>query len=319
MNIKPINNIYFNNYVNTPKNSSYNLSLKKLQTDEISFSGKKRPIQNTQELSESMKFGISIGNKLMKLQRSNIMTLENIETAINQISPVPIKIKDWSENPVKEKLKGNTVALMYPLYSAPDISLNNADIYIKEEAGSNSTSKEAGKLISCISHESTHIMQRYNDKSYFGLKDYTESIEEITFMSQHSQSLYFKIVKDIEEKILNDPKLYKKIRHNQEIYKEEIEKVTYGCIPSKKDLKEKIQFNIQKSSLNPKLKEKSLTDNFFDKMLNCIIKNADFEKEAYSVTIEMLEKWGKYNMEDKISAQIEKYINEIIIDKLQNS
>ena len=77
-------------------------------------------------------------------------------------------------NSFKNKLEGFSYA-HYEINQNENDDINSATIYIKFP----NDEKEELQVLSAIAHEYTHILQRKNDKTYFGLKNHLDNKDDI--------------------------------------------------------------------------------------------------------------------------------------------
>ena len=94
----------------------------------------------------------------------------------------------------KNNLKGFSYA-HYEINQDEQGNINSATIYIKFP----DDEKEELQVLSAIAHEYTHILQRKNDKTYFGLKNHLDNNEDIKII-EHFASLAFL---DLEQYFIN--------------------------------------------------------------------------------------------------------------------
>lgn len=85
----------------------------------------------------------------------------------------------------KNNLKGFSYA-HYEINQDEQGNINSATIYIKFP----DDEKEELQVLSAIAHEYTHILQRKNDETYFGLKKHLDNKEDIKII-EHFASLAF--------------------------------------------------------------------------------------------------------------------------------
>ena len=88
-------------------------------------------------------------------------------------------------NSFKNKLEGFSYA-HYEINQNENDDINSATIYIKFP----NDEKEELQVLSAIAHEYTHILQRKNDKTYFGLKNHLDNKDDIKII-EHFASLSF--------------------------------------------------------------------------------------------------------------------------------
>lgn len=276
--------------------------------DTVTFGAKNvRP-----ELSPLEQHGVGVAKKLMKMQRSNSLTRENISQYLNSISPVPIKVEYVSNIPARIKANiPNVAAHMVPLYDN-NLELAAANIYIKDAT----TSKEAGDLIANTAHEFTHVLQRQVDKSYYGMKAYTNDVGQITSLARLSQSLYNGITKTFLDTLRYDNNFQSQIKKGLIPDTKEIDKyiANKGAQHSISECIDSTVKEVIKSSkeLGENIDKGLKTEDVIKMVKNWITKEAKNEAEAYNVTISALKQWGKYDIDTMLQRSVMRSINEII-------
>ena len=296
MHISPINFLSFQNkknYQTSKFNNNYMLPY-----DNVSFSGKK----NVQEQPEHVQKSISLGKKIIKFARVNQLSYPTLEKILNENSPVPIHVDDIKNDTHLAAFSGKPVAHMLPLYNY-DFKLTAANIYLGTIP---QTSKEETDFIANVAHEYSHVLQRAADEDYYGITKYAKKPEEITAIARASQSILNELTQMCQQKL-------------------------FTC---EKDVKNTInsiltnRFDINKS-LNGLDFDELITDAAFilylqlhkdpNDMKNAIkdwiAKEAQNEKEAYTVTLSVLES-SKHDPIIKakriLNKELYSYINEAV-------
>ncbi|MBQ9246675.1 hypothetical protein IJ182_10460 [bacterium] len=294
MNISAINSSFTNYGVNNVLNNN-----------RVSFSSKKRPINNNSELSESSKQGLNVAKKMIKLARVDSLTLDNVQQIINEQAPVPVKVDSINNLPsiVSQRIYSKVLAHMLPGYNY-NFQLAQANIYISDNA---KTAKEQGELIANTAHEFTHILQRNNDKNYFGILNYTRNPQEVTQIARTSQTVMQKALGECSSQLFGDSK--------------KTQKIIYDRLSGKYNTKD----NIKRTSLNEMIDNASLVlsqqlrkdKNDMKQAITGFIKQeTQNEIEAYDVTIKTLDDWGKYTPEYKGKMLLSQDIHRYIYDSL---
>ena len=182
------NNQNINNFKYINFHSKYNL-----EKDTVSFSGNHKASVAAQ-FSPRVQSALSVQSKFNKLYRANNLSFETMQEVLNSKSPVPVTVKPMSEMPNLINAK-NCQAYMQPVYEK-DINLSGTVIYLTPDF---SNKREAANIIADCVHEYTHILQRYEDADYLGIKDYTSNLEEARFLGFISGSA----MKDLEKTLQN--------------------------------------------------------------------------------------------------------------------
>ncbi len=306
------NKINLSNY-NICKTNPYR-RIDELKTDSVSFRGNS-PVENS--LSPIEETSLKLAKKLMKLERSDSLNTFAISQVLNEFSPVPITIKPLSEIPsqIQAMSVAKIGAHMLPFYT-PDLKLNNVEIYL----GNAKNAKEAGKLISDTAHEFTHVLQRQADKSYFGIREYTDEIDEITTLVRISQTIYNELIKKCSNAIITNAAFQRAAKTMTSFSPEFIAKyleqqnVLRNLNAVTDSMSELILSSPQMSTLreNSKLDTKTIKE----VIRKAVVKQAQMEEEAYNTTVAVLKKWGKVDEQNLINKQISRDINHLIANNL---
>ena len=301
MNISPIKIFSTKSFTSRAKN--YNLA--PLKQDTVSFSGKKVNIENE---TQNVQDGYKIAKKLMKLQRSNQLNYENIEATLQASAPIPIEIKNISEFPQQLTTVSPFVAQMLPFYDEKTLQVVNADIYIK----TCQNAKEAGDLIANTAHEYTHMLQRVQNKDYYGIANKTKDKNEIINIGRLSQQIYKGYENSIIRRLGENPSFVKQIR-GKGFSEKEIEKLLENVPTLNEYCDNFIENNMAKTQegsyiiRNSKLEKEEIVS----LIKNWIKTETGYEKEAYDVTLKSLEAWGKYDTVTKNSREVMRHLNSI--------
>ena len=301
-----------NNLNNNKQYSNFNLN--KLEKDPVSFSGtKKKNVQKKKTISKEEQAGIDMGKRLSRAMRKEHLSLTNTGIILNEKTPVPIQVDYMQNSPVK--LPPATSAHMFPLYN-PDFTLNSAQIFINPTF---QTTQDKGNFVANTAHEYTHVLQRAKDKSYFGLKKYTDDIEIIRYVIQTAQNTYNKISFTIGQNIGNNPEYITSKSTGKELNYESVKEIGLNNV----SIDDEISTSILLSAMrNPELHNKTLETipekDFMNAIRNCIMKLAEFEKEAYNVTLDTLETWQDYAPETRVIRKAALDTNKMIIEQLKN-
>ena len=296
MNITPINfasKILFKNSTNNRISKTYNLPC-----DSVSFSGKKNRVQ--ENYSVNAQKGISLGKKILKLTRSNSLSAENLNNLVNENSPVPIKIDDIKNDPIFAMgTFGKAIAHMLPGYNT-DYQLSMANIYLGKFP---STAKEESDFVANLAHEYTHVLQRAEDKNYYGLLEYTTNAEELSMIARTAKTVMDKMGENCQLRLFNDER--------------QVKAVLSSIISGKFDIEKsigKIDFEhiIDSAANEIALYLGKSSDDMKAAITKWIKQETQNEIEAYSVTIAVLEH-SKYDPIVKAKRQLSKdiysYIN----------
>ena len=248
----------------------------------------------------------------MRLQRSNDLNNENISIYLNKISPVPINVMPISELPVQSRIGFDISAHMLPAYGADNLELAYANIYLKDAKNA----KEAGDLIANTAHEFAHVLQRHGDKTYYGIKNYTNNPEEIATIAQQGQYLYNDLNLQFFNAFKENKEFFKKIRDNNIPTTKEIEKYFQDSNMTK-DAQKIADLYIKMFNDSPAAKYLSIKENYGKECAGKLIKNwikkeAQNEAEAYKVSIKTLEQWGKFDFSKFADRNIMHSINKAI-------
>lgn len=256
-------------------------------------------------ISDNMQKGLSIAKKMMKLARIDSLSLSNIHIVLNSSSPVPVLVQPIKNLPemIKQNMSGKILAHMMPKYNY-DFQLAEANIFLSEDT---STAKSKGELIANTAHEYTHILQRNNDKNYYGLLEYTKNMNEVTTIARTSQIIMQNTLREGGTQIYSSPM--------------QADKVVNARLQNKYSVKD----NIKKTSINELIESASsmLSQQFRkdkDDMKRAIkgwIKQETAnEVEAYNVTLKALDDWGKYDAQQKgkimLNRDLHQYIHDIL-------
>ncbi len=193
-------------------NSGRNVFVSKPDCDTVSFSAKKtNSVKNsisfdTQlEKSSNVKQAVAAGKKLICCGDTS---LNGIQSIYNINSPVPISVSDIKDSYIR--LPENAVAHMLPYYNPEDLTLIYASIYL------NPNEKDTNTLIADSAHEYTHVLQRANDKDYYGYKElFNGSVDNTITAARFSQSIMGNITREYTNKILSDPRMQKARRNGK--------------------------------------------------------------------------------------------------------
>lgn len=177
----------------------YSINNYKIQNRNISFNGSKN-----NGLSPNIQEGIKIGKKLSKSIGTGYNQLSNIEQILNASSPVPIEVLPLSELPeqMRNLNSAKILAHMVPMYDY-GINLSYAKIHIPI---STKNAKERNQLIATIAHEYTHVLQREQDKNYYGIKNLTNNINDTVIIARNAQRIMQEGVGRCYEKLFSNPK-----------------------------------------------------------------------------------------------------------------
>lgn len=301
MNISKINSVSLFQNINC-KNNQIN-KMYNMPCDSVSFSGKKDIAK--QEYSPIAQEGISVGKKLLKLARSNSLNYGNLDNVLNEKSPVPIGVEDVKNLPSIAKSDfGKVVAHMLPGYT-PDFKLGIANIYL---GAMPKTAKEEADFCANVAHEYTHVLQRANDTNYYGLLNYTKNPDEVTHIARKSKSLMDNMGQVCQQNLF----------HSEKDVKTTLEKIKNNKFDIEKTLG-KIDFNdiIENTSFNLALQLGKNPKDMKNAIKGWIIQETQNEKEAYSVTLEVLER-SKFDPDIRarriLSKEIFSYINKSLQD-----
>lgn len=302
MKINLIQNNYriFNNTPQIRRNTQ-------IKPDCVSFGSKE--VENLTPIQQT---AINTGKQLMRLQRSNDLNNENISVYLNKISPVPINVMPISELPVQSRIGFDISAHMLPAYGADNLELAYANIYLKDAKNA----KEAGDLIANTAHEFAHVLQRHGDKTYYGIKNYTNNPEEIATIAQQGQYLYNDLNLQFFNAFKENKEFFKKIRDNNIPTTKEIEKCFQNSNMTK-DAQKIADLYIKMFNDSPAAKYLSIKENYGKECVGKLIKNwikkeAQNEAEAYKVSIKTLEQWGKFDFSKFADRNIMHSINKAI-------
>ena len=284
------------------------------KTDSVNF-GKKPPVELV--LSPIEEAGLKVAKNLMKLQRNNSLNLQTITRTLNEFSPVPVIVKPLSELPAQiQSMSPDKIgAHMLPLYS-PNMDLIETEVYL----GNATNAKEAGKLISDTAHEFAHILQRHGDKSYFGIRQYTEDINEVTTLIRISQTIYNQLISNCNNALINSEKFQRAVKSMKTSSPEVIARYLEQQNVSK-SLSETVDSISDFIMLMPQVDILKRNNNLDTKtikkiIVKSIIKQAQMEEEAYNTTLASLRKWGKVDERNLLDKQIIRDINHIIANNL---
>ena len=274
MNVSPINLVSFPKNINCKNNQSN--SRYYLPFDSVSFSGKKDIVQ--QEYPKNIQEGIAVGKKILKLARSNSLNYETLNNILNENSPVQIYAEDIGNMPsIAKGSFGKPVAHMLPGYT-PDFKLAVANIYL---GALPKTSKEESDFAANVAHEYTHVLQRAKDENYYDILKYTKNPNEVAVIARTSKSLMDKMCGICQQKLFNSEK--------------EVRMVLNSVLDNKFDIKKsmgEIDFNEVIDSLAPILaiQLNKNPEDMKNAIKGWIIQETQNEKEAYSVTLDILER-----------------------------
>ena len=272
MNIFPISNLTFNQRIY--KNSFRYVDNHSLKCDTISFSGKKKPVQND---FQNISSGVSLGKKVLKNLRTSELSYEDLSKILNDISPVEINVRPLKECPVLNmNTAGAPVAHMLPLYGF-DFRLKQANIYLGNLP---QTAKEKTDFVANLAHEYTHVLQRAQDDNYYGILKYTQNPQKVSFIARASKQAMDEIVKTCQMTLFYNQAQVNKVLNSIIKSRFDIEKVLDNS-----NFEDIISDIAQFVSLNLDMDFNEVKD----AMSAWIKKEALNEKEAYTVTLEVLE------------------------------
>ncbi len=285
-------NLYSNNFYNKLVNNT-----------EPAFSAHSE--KKTDNISDNMKKGLTVAKKLMKHARTDYLTLPSIHLALNASPLVPIFVRPVKDLPgmINQNMSGKILAHMLPKYNY-NFQLAEAEIYLPENV---STAKEKGELIANTAHEYTHVLQRSNDKSYYGILDYTKEPREVIAIARTAQSIMQNTLRNYGSQIFGSP-----IQNS---------KVINARLQNKYNVKDNLKPTIVDGlidSASKVLSQQMRKDkNDIKKAITGWIKQESAnEVEAYNVTLKAFDEWGKYDAEQKgkilINRDLHQYINEIL-------
>lgn len=301
MNIPKINSVSLFQNINC-KNNQIN-KMYNMPCDSVSFSGKKDIAK--QEYSQTAQEGISVGKKLLKLSRSNSLNYKTLDNVLNENSPVTVNVESIQNIPNFAKGNfGRVVAHMLPGYT-PDFKLAIANIYL---GALPQTAKEEADFCANVAHEYTHVLQRANDTNYYGLSKYTQDPSEVTLIARTSKSLMDNMGQVCQQNLF----------HSEKDVKTTLEKIKNNKFDIEKTLG-KIDFNdiIENTSFNLALQLGKDPEDMKNAVKGWIIQETQNEKEAYSVTLEVLER-SKFDPDIRarriLSKEIFSYINKSLQD-----
>ena len=199
MNISPIN-CAFRPKVNNKDNNKtrYAAYDKTLKYDSVSFSGKKKPLQNN--FSENVLSGLSLGKKILKQFRDSEFSYADLGEMVNRTSPVPVEIKSLDECPVKNMCVGAAIAHMMPLYGY-DYKLKMANIYLGNMPF---VAKEKTDFVANLAHEYTHVLQRAQDDDYYGILKYTQDPNEVTIIARMAKQAMDEMTRICQEELFSN-------------------------------------------------------------------------------------------------------------------
>lgn len=278
-----------------------------IKPDYVSFGS-----TEVENLTPIQQTAMNAGRQLMRLQRSNDLNNQNISVYLNSISPVPINVMPISELPVQGVRGFNVSAHMLPAYGADNLELAYANIYLKDAKNA----KEAGDLIANTAHEFAHVLQRHGDKTYYGIKNYTNNPEEIATIAQQSQYLYNDLCLQFSNAFKENKEFFNKLRDNKVPTTKEIEEY-FKDSNMIKDTKKIADSYIKMFTVSPTARRMSINENYGKECVgklikNWIIKEAQNEAEAYRVSVETLKQWGKFDFSKFADRNIMHSINKVI-------
>ena len=272
--------------------------------DTVSFTGKK-PVDKF-PLSELNMQSIAVGKKLYKELSTNTLTPESLEMFLSS-SPVPANVLPIQNLPVRAP--EGTIAHMLPYYS-PDILLSAAEIYMNLNAD---TAKKKAILCADFAHEYNHILQRSQDLSYFGIKNYTNDTQQIVAIARATQQIMNSILQKIGSNLSANREYSNARSSNCDIEYEKIKKIALNKIDLKKELDMAIKNCVENLPFEA---DKEKLEDVIKTALSVMLQQ---EIEAYKTTIATLERIGKYNQLDKNIRLTSLFGHQIIAEALQIS
>lgn len=293
MNISPINVITSLNKFNYQNKGLKNSPA--LKYDEVSFSGK--------EPSLNIERGVKIGEKILNLSKNNLLNYETLNNVLNENSPVPICIQDIRNIPnIAKSDFGKPIAHMLPGYT-PDLKLAAANIYLGSLP---KTPQEVSDFAANVAHEYTHVLQRAQDKTYYGIPNCTKNIKEITIIARSAKSIMDEMGIFCQQQLFhseNDIKtVLNSILNNDFSLEKRLGRTNFNKIIDTTAFVLAFQFNKNPEDIKTALK-------------NFIIQESQNETDAYSVTQKVLEK-SKHDPIIKakriLSKEIYSYINKMV-------
>lgn len=286
------------------------------KTDTVSFCGNHKGNKTNPKLTDAqlrnhttVRNGINLGKKLIL---DSDTSLNGIEKIMTRYSPIPVFVEDINNDAIRASLPANTLAHMLPGYKN-DLTLGQAIIYmnpsIKDE-------KERSTFIADSAHEYTDVLQRFNDKKYYGLTDIFDNFSDIQNTARAAQNILRELVSLYAGNTARNPMFQKSMQRGKFQYTSaDIEGFCSAGNPIK-DTSNKIidnnidfltQFNnfgIDKETLNKAVKM-------------WIKQEALHEAEAYTVTLETLKKCTTYDKETYIKRNLHQGIYTAIYNSLE--
>lgn len=302
MNIPKINSVSLFQNINC-KNNQIN-KIYNMPCDSVSFSGKKDVAK--QEYSQTAQEGIAVGKKLLKLSRSNSLNYRALDNVLNENSPVAVNVESIQNIPNFAKGNfGRVVAHMLPGYT-PDFKLAIANIYL---GALPQTAKEEADFCANVAHEYTHVLQRANDTNYYGLSKYTQDPTEVTLIARTSKSLMDNMGQICHQNLF----------HSEREVRDTMNKILNNKFDIEKTLG-KIDFNeiVDNTSNSLALQLGKDPEDMKNAVKGWIIQETQNEKEAYGVTLDVLER-SKYDPNVKASRILSKEIYSYINKSLQEN
>ncbi len=278
----------------TPIRNNQNIKFS-LPKDTVSFSGKINP----SKFSANEQAALSIASKLIQLKKADKLNKAEISQVLNMVSPVPISVHDLSEIPpqIARNIAPTTVAHMLPGFNPQDLSLAQAFIYLKDAK----TSTDAGNIIANAAHEFTHVLQYNGDKSYYGIKNYTNNPESLTTIARSGQAIYQAIFNATLKALYQNAEFNRRIKGRPEFSINDIERYMdkQGVLKNMDtDFKNLCAIALRVESGAILKQDKALDNVDIVKIIkNWVKQYCEMEKEAYNVTIEVLKRYGKFNPE----------------------
>lgn len=311
-----INSVNFFSTIKTNQQikHNYNFKINKLNSDTVSFSGtKKKNAVKKKQTSKEIESGVALGKKLIRASKKNALSISNIGIMFNENSPVPIYVDYLFNCPLN--LPPATSAHMLPGYGE-DLKLKQANIFINP-----STQTEFGKadFVANAAHEYTHVLQRAKDKTYFGLTKYTNDVETIKYIIGTAQNIYNNLSSKLGQNLGYDERYSQSKATGKALDYASAKEIALKNI----SFEDEIYSNIIFSSIKNQEQHKKAMNIFTEKeyiniIKKCILQLAEFEKEAYTVTLETLEEIGNYAPETRVIRKAALDCNKMIIEQLKN-